>query len=50
MTIRRELGEVEGVVSVEADVGTKSVAVRWEAPATWDSIVEFLTEINYPPA
>jgi copper chaperone CopZ len=50
MTIRRELGELEGVVSVEGDPDTKTVEVKWEAPATWDSIVELLTEINYPPA
>lgn len=50
MTIKRELGELEGVVSVDADANTKSVAVKWEAPATWDSIKELLTEINYAPA
>jgi copper chaperone CopZ len=50
MTIKRELGEIEGVVNVDADVDAKTVAVQWEAPATWDSIRELLTEINYPPA
>ena len=50
MTIKRELGELEGVASVDADVETKTVEVKWEAPATWDSIRELLTEINYAPA
>ena len=50
MTIKRELGEMEGVVSVEADERTKTVTVTWEAPATWDAINDLLTEINYTPA
>ena len=50
MTIKRELGDLEGVVSVDADAETKTVEVKWEAPATWDSIKELLTEINYTPA
>jgi copper chaperone len=50
MTIKRELSELDGVTSVEADAGTKKVAVAWEAPATWDSIKSLLSEINYPPA
>lgn len=50
MTIERELGELEGVVSVEANVDTKMVLVRWRAPATWEAIESLLQEINYPPA
>lgn len=50
MTIERELVELEGVASVAADAGTKTVTVEWDAPATWDSIESLLTEINYPPA
>ena len=49
MTIKRELGELEGVASVTADAGTKQVTVEWDAPATWDGIKALLTEINYPP-
>ena len=49
MTIKRELGELEGVVSVDGDPDAKSVVVKWEAPATWDSIKALLTEINYAP-
>jgi copper chaperone len=50
MTIKRELGELEGVTSVTGDVETKTIIVEWEPPATWDSIQSLLTEINYPPA
>jgi copper chaperone len=50
MTIKRELGEVEGVVSANGDVETKTVTVEWESPATWEGIESLLTEINYPPA
>ena len=50
MTIKRELGELEGVASVTADAETRSVTVEWESPATWEGIVSLLTEINYPPA
>jgi copper chaperone CopZ len=47
MTIKRELGELEGVVSVDGDVDTKMVTVQWQAPATWDKIASLLEEINY---
>lgn len=50
MTIKRELGELEGVASVTADAGAKTVAIEWEAPATWDGIKSLLVEINYPAA
>jgi copper chaperone len=50
MTIKRELDELEGVASVDADAGTKTVTVEWEAPATVDSIKSLLAEINYPVA
>lgn len=49
MTIKRELGELEGVVGVNADAETKTVTVEWESPATWEGIEALLTEINYPP-
>jgi copper chaperone len=50
MTIKRELGELEGVVSANGDAETKTVTVEWESPATWEGIKSLLTEINYPPA
>jgi len=50
MTIQRELGELEGVVSATGDVQTKTVTVEWKSPATWDGIKSLLDEINYPAA
>jgi len=47
MTIKRELGELDGVVSVDGDVETKNVTVEWESPATWEGISSLLSEINY---
>jgi copper chaperone len=49
MSIEREVGELEGVVSVKAQADTKMVHVEWDAPATWDGIRALLEEINYPP-
>lgn len=49
-TVESELAEVAGVQSVKADQTTKQVTVAFDAPATWDKIVETLQEINYPPA
>lgn len=50
MTIQRELGELEGVVSATGDVETKTVTVEWESPATWEGVKSLLDEINYPAA
>jgi copper chaperone len=50
MTITRELGDLQGVSKVSADLDSKLVTVAWESPATWDEIKSLLTEINYPPA
>jgi len=47
MTIKRELGELDGVAGVTGDVETKTVTVEWEPPATWDGIKSLLAEINY---
>jgi copper chaperone len=50
MTIQREVGELDGVVSVKAEEATKMVTVDWnEPPATWGDIKALLEEINYPP-
>ena len=48
MTIQREVAELAGVKSVQADQNTKLVTVSWEAPATWDKIKAFMEEIGYP--
>ena len=46
--IESELAEMQGVTSVKADAETKTVIVRWDAPASIESIRAALTEINYP--
>lgn len=48
-TIEMELGEIEGVKSVHADLDSKTVQVEYELPATLEGIIDTLKEINYPP-
>ncbi len=50
MTIEREVAELAGVKSVQADQKTQMVTISWEAPATWDKIKALMEEIGYPPA
>ena len=47
-TIQTEIADVEGVKSVVANSGTKSVEIVFEAPATEEVIKDALKEINYP--
>lgn len=47
-TIQSELGEVEGVKSVVADVGSKVARIEYEAPANEELLKKVLAEINYP--
>ncbi|MBU1276240.1 MAG: heavy-metal-associated domain-containing protein [Proteobacteria bacterium] len=49
MAVKREAGEVAGVKSVEGDVATKQVTIKWDAPATWDQVVVALKDAGYPP-
>ena len=49
-TIESELADVAGVQSVKAEQDSKKVTVAFDAPATWETIVATLEEINYPPA
>ena len=48
-TVESEVSELPGVKTVKADEKTKKVTVEWGDPATWQKIVETLTEIDYPP-
>ncbi len=48
MTITREVGELEGVRSVEGDENTKKIMFRWESPASWEKITDTLKELGYP--
>ena len=48
-TIEREVGELEGVNSVQADKESKMVTINWhEPPAAWTQIAALLNEIGYP--
>ena len=49
-TIQNELLELMGIHQVEADKDTKKVTVSFDTPATEESIIALLTEINYPPS
>jgi copper chaperone len=49
-TIKMEIGEIEGVVAVEASADTKQATITYEAPATEEKIKRTLSEINYPVA
>jgi len=48
--IENELSEINGISSVKGNVEEKSVTVEWGAPATYDTIIQTLKEINYPAA
>ncbi len=48
-TIESEVGDLPGVKAVKADEKTRKVTIEWGDPATWQKIVETLTEIDYPP-
>jgi copper chaperone len=49
MTIKREIGALEGVKSVTGDAGTKQVTIEWDNPASWETIKAELADIGYPP-
>lgn len=48
MSIKNELGELEGIASVEGDPSMKTITVEWDAPASLEQIKATLKEINYP--
>ena len=50
MSIKNELGDLEGVTAVDGDPDLQSMTVAWEAPATLEIIKAQLREINYPAA
>ena len=49
-TIKTEVGDLNGVKSVEANAQTKQATITYEEPATEEKIKAVLTEINYPVA
>lgn len=50
MAIERELKDVEGVISVQADLDTKKVTVEVTDEAVLPQVEATLKEIGYPPA
>ena len=48
-TIQTELSEMDGVSKVAASQADRQVTVEFGDPATEESIVALLNEINYPP-
>ncbi len=48
MTIKNEVGELDGINTVEADEKTKMVTVKWDNPATWEKITDTLKDIGHP--
>jgi copper chaperone CopZ len=49
-TIQTELGELEGVKSVQANQETRTAVITFEPPATEVKIKALLSEIDYPVA
>mgnify|MGYP000852649491 FL=1 len=49
-TIETEIRELEGVISVKADLATKKVEIEFREPANEELLIKKLREINYPPA
>ncbi len=48
--IKIELQDLAGVQAVSGDVASKTIQIEFDAPASWDNIVQALKEIDYPPA
>ncbi|MEM7799248.1 MAG: heavy-metal-associated domain-containing protein [Chloroflexota bacterium] len=46
--IEEEVGALDGVTMVEADVDSKRVMVEYNPPADWPKIKALLVEIEYP--
>ena len=47
-TVEMEVGELQGVQSVKADLDTKKVEITFDAPASEEKIKALLAEIEYP--
>jgi copper chaperone CopZ len=47
-TIEMEVGELDGVIGVNADPGTRQVVIEFQPPASESMLKDLLTEINYP--
>ncbi len=48
MTVKREVSELEGITSIEGDVESKTVTIKWDSSATWEKITDTLKDAGYP--
>jgi copper chaperone CopZ len=48
-TIKMEVSDLEGVQAVEVEQAARKATITFDAPATEDTIIALLKEINYPP-
>ncbi len=49
-TIKMNIGELEGVESVDASAEDKTATIKFEDPATEEKLKDKLAEIHYPAA
>lgn len=49
-TVKMEVGDLDGVLSVQADIGTQQATIEFGPPANEQGIKDLLTSINYPVA
>ena len=47
-TIKDELGEMPGVISISGDVAAKTITINWQQPASLNDILTVLEDIGYP--
>ena len=47
-TVEMEVGELQGVQSVKADLNSKKVEITFDVPANEEKIKSLLAEIEYP--
>jgi copper ion binding protein len=47
-TIETEVGDLQGVQSVKAEIDSKKVTITFAEPASEEKIKALLAEINYP--
>ncbi len=47
-TVEMEVGNLEGVEEVNADVDSKQATITFDDPATEENIKQLLARINYP--
>ena len=49
-TVQNEVGEIEGVVEVKADLDSKTATIVFNPPADENKIKSLLAQIDYPVA